>query len=48
MRVGKQCPRQSRSLLKNRHSDSLKVSLLALSQSLVKKVDDIAVDDDDE
>jgi hypothetical protein len=38
----------SQGVLKNRHSDSLKVALLALSRSLVKKGDDIAGDDDDE
>ncbi len=35
-------------LTKNRHSDSLKQGQLPLSHGMVKKGDDVAVDDDDD
>jgi hypothetical protein len=41
-------PRKPRSLTKNRHNDSLKKGQLTLSQGMVKKGDDFAVDDDDD
>jgi hypothetical protein len=45
-RVGKQL-REAKGLNKNRHSDSLKKGQHTLSQGMVKKGDDVAVDDDD-
>jgi hypothetical protein len=38
--------RKLRDLLKNRHSDSLKKDQLTPSQGMMKKGDDVAVDDD--
>jgi hypothetical protein len=40
--------RKPRGLIKNRHSDSLKKGQLTLSQGMVKKRDDGAVEDDDD
>jgi hypothetical protein len=40
--------RKPRDLTKNRHIDSLKKDQLTLSQGMVKKGDDVAVDDDDD
>jgi hypothetical protein len=39
--------RKPRDLTKNRHIDSLKKDQLTLSQGMVKKGDNVAVDDDD-
>jgi hypothetical protein len=39
--------RKPRDLTKNRHIDSLKKGQLTLSWSMVKKGDDVAVDDDE-
>ncbi len=40
--------RKPRDLIKNRHSDSLKKGQLTLSEGIVKKGDDVSVDDDDD
>ncbi len=40
--------KKPRDLTNNRHNDSLKKSHLTLSQGMMKKGDDVAVDDDDD
>jgi hypothetical protein len=40
--------RKPRDLTKNRHIDSLKKDQLTLSRGMVKRRDDVAVDDDDD